>query len=172
MLQKYVKIKAMRAERELLYFPDRSTDRRGYTRRIYEIFRAHLARNGLRLTGQRRRILDYFLQAERHLSQEDIYAALRRYGLGRATVFRTLKMLEACQLVNHVIGSTGTPRFEVNLERPHHDHLICIHCGRIQEVRWPKLEQIQEETCRKIGFVPKWHRHEIFGRCRECARRD
>jgi len=113
----------------------------------------------------------FFLKSDRHLSQEEIYAALRQYGLGRATVFRTLKMLEEAKLVDHVIGSTGTPRFEVNVERPHHDHLICVDCGKIQEVRWPKLEEIQEKACRKIGFTPKWHRHEVFGRCRDCARR-
>jgi len=156
---------------ELLYFRSHPADKQGYVKRIYDLFKAHLAKNGLRLTDQRRRILDYFLEADRHLSQEEIYRALRQHGIGRATVFRTLKMLEEAKLVNHVIGSTGTPRFEVNLERPHHDHLICIDCGRIQEVRWPKLEQIQEQTCRKIGFTPKWHRHEIFGVCRDCARR-
>ncbi|MBI3551441.1 MAG: transcriptional repressor [Elusimicrobia bacterium] len=159
------------AERELLFSPASGGDREGYTRRLHATFAEHLAKNGLRLTGQRRRILDYFLQADRHLSQDDIYKALRRHGLGRATVFRTLKMLEESRLINHVVGSTGTPRFEVNLERPHHDHLICVECGRILEVRWPKLEQIQETTCRKIGFEPKWHRHEIFGRCRDCVKR-
>jgi Fur family ferric uptake transcriptional regulator len=159
------------SSRELDYFSAQNAGGEDYTHRVQEIFAKHLAKNGLRLTGQRRRILDCFLQADRHLSQDDIYRALRKHGLGRATVFRTLKMLEECRLVNHVIGSDGTPRFEVNLERPHHDHLICIECGRIQEVRWPKLEEIQEKTCRRIGFTPKWHRHEIFGRCRECSAR-
>ena len=53
--------------------------------------------------------------------------------------------------------------------RPHHDHLICITCGRIQEVRWPALEKIQNDACRKAGFAPKWHRHEVFGLCKDCA---
>jgi Fur family transcriptional regulator, ferric uptake regulator len=157
--------------RELVYFPTYTGDRKEYVKKIHAVFSAHLAKNGLRLTDQRKRILDFFLQTDHHLSQEEIYTSLRKYGLGRATVFRTLKMLEEARLVNHVSGSGGTPRFEVNLERPHHDHLICIDCGRIQEVRWPKLEQIQERTCRKIGFSPKWHRHEIFGRCRQCTKR-
>ena len=156
---------------ELDYFPPADSDRVGYVRRIYERFTAHLVKNGLRLTHQRRLILDYLLQADRHLSQDEIYAALRRHGIGRATVFRTLKMLEESRLIDHVIGSTGTPRFEVKVDRPHHDHLICIECGKILEVRWPKLEQIQEETCRRIGFIPKWHRHEVFGRCRDCAKK-
>jgi Fur family ferric uptake transcriptional regulator len=156
---------------ELGHFPPAGSARGDYGKRIYDTFTAHLAKNGLRLTHQRRRILDYFLESDRHLSQEEIYLALRKHGLGRATVFRTLKMLEEAKLVNHVVGSDGTPRFEVNVERPHHDHLICVDCGRIQEVRWPKLEAIQDEACRKIGFTPKWHRHEVFGRCRDCSRR-
>ena len=156
---------------ELVYFPPWTGDRKGYTHRVRRLFTDSLAKSGLRLTGQRKRILDFFLNAQRHLSQEDIYLALRKHGLGRATVFRTLKMLQESRLIDHVTGSSGTPRFEVNLERPHHDHLICIDCGRIQEIRWPKLEAIQEKTCRKIGFVPKWHRHEIFGRCKECSKK-
>lgn len=157
--------------KELIFFPAWKTDPKGYTQKIHAYFARYLASHGLRLTNQRRRILDFFLQSDRHLSQEDIYGALRKHGLGRATVFRTLKMLEECRLVNHVVGSTGTPRFEVNLDRPHHDHLICVECGSIQEVRWPKLEAIQERTCRKVGFIPKWHRHEVFGRCRPCAKK-
>lgn len=154
---------------ELVFFPAWTADRKGYTKRVHALFAAHLAKNGLRLTGQRKRILNFLLQTDRHISQEDIYAALRRFGMGRATVFRTLKMLQESKLVDHVVGSSGAPRFEVNLERPHHDHLICIVCGRIQEIRWPKLEAIQEQACRKIGFIAKWHRHEVFGRCKDCA---
>ena len=156
--------------RELQFGPDSPSDRRHYTKRIYAVFTEHLAKNGLRLTSPRRLILDCLLQAERHLSQEEIHGALKRHGVGRATVFRTLKMLEECRLVNHVVGSTGTPRFEVNIERPHHDHLICVQCGRIQEVRWPALEAIQERACRRAGFTPRWHRHEVFGLCRSCSK--
>lgn len=155
--------------KELVYYPSWDADKKGYVQRIYKFFADYLAKHGLRLTGQRRRIVDLFLGSDRHLSQDEIYRALRKHGLGRATVFRTLKMLEESGLISHVIGGTGTPKFEVNLDRPHHDHLICVDCGSIQEVRWPKLEDIQDEACRKIGFVPKWHRHEVFGRCRGCA---
>ena len=158
-------------KKELLHFSTPAPDRVGFERRIRRLFAEHLSKNGLRLTGPRKLILDFFLGAERHLSQEEIYRALRPRGIGRATVFRTLKMLEESRLVAHVTGSQGVPRFEVNLERPHHDHLICVDCGDIQEVQWPALEKIQDKTCRKIGFVPKWHRHEVFGRCGACAQR-
>ncbi len=138
--------------------------------KIVRTFTEHLAKNGLRLTVPRRLILDHFLKADQHLSQDEIYLALRSHGVGRATVFRTLKMLQECGLISPVVGRGGTTRFEVEHDRPHHDHLICITCGRIQEVRWPTLEKIQDDACRKAGFVPKWHRHEVFGLCKDCAR--
>lgn len=156
---------------ELLYFPGQPAGRAGYTERVHQVFTDYLARHGLRLTRQRTRILDHLVSADRHLSLEEIYQALRRHGLGRATVFRTLKMLEACELITHVSSADGTSRFELHLERPHHDHLICVDCSRILEVRWPELEKIQQRSCRELGFEPLWHRHEVFGRCAECARR-
>ena len=159
------------AQEELLYLPSRTASREGYRERVRQVFSDHLAVHGLRLTRQRTRILDFLLSAEKHVSLEDVYQALRRHGLGRATVFRTLKMLEECKLVTHVTGPRGTSRFEVNLERPHHDHLICVQCSRIFEVRWPELEKIQLRACRQLGFEPAWHRHEIFGRCADCVKR-
>ncbi len=142
-----------------------------HAEKIVRVFSEHLAQNGLRLTGQRRLILDQFLKTDRHLSQDEIYLALRSHGVGRATVFRTLKTLQECGVISPVVGRDGTSRFEVELDRPHHDHLICIKCGRIQEVRWPALEKIQDEACRKAGFAPKWHRHEVFGACKDCAKK-
>ena len=156
---------------ELVYFPTWIAGRPGYAERIRDAFRQYLEGHGLRLTRQRERILDCLLGAEKHLGLEEIYLAVRKHGLGRATVFRTLKMLEESRLVDHVSNSSGSSRFEVQLERPHHDHLICIECGAIQEVRWPQLEKIQERTCKQMGFTPTWHRHEIFGRCRLCRER-
>lgn len=155
-------------DQELTYFPTWIAGRPGYSERLREAFQQHLAKHGLRLTRQRERILNYLLEAHRHLGLEEIYRALRRHGVGRATVFRTLKILEESGLVDHVTPPDGLSRFEVRLERPHHDHLICAHCGHIQEVRWPGLEKIQDKTCRQMGFIPTWHRHEIFGRCKRC----
>lgn len=153
---------------ELTVFPTWTAGRPGYSQRIREAFQEHLEKNSLRLTAQRRRILDYLLSTEMHVSLKDIYGALRKHGIGRVTVFRTLKMLEEAKLVDHVTAAGGTSRFEVKLERPHHDHLICIQCGGIQEVRWPELEKIQDKICRGLEFSIAWHRHEVFGRCRDC----
>lgn len=161
----------IRTGAELEFFPSWVAGRPGYAARIRSVFEEHLAKKRLRLTTQRRKLLDYLLGAKRHVELEEIYQALRKEGIGRATVFRTIRLLEECGLVDHVTTSDGSSRFEVQLERPHHDHLLCVECGKVQEVRWPELEKIQEQACRHLGFVPTWHRHEIFGRCRDCARR-
>jgi len=156
---------------ELIYFPAEDSQRKSYIQRIVKIFSSHLEKNKLRLTNPRRKILDYLLYAEKHLTQDEIYTALQKHGVGKATVFRTLKMLEESHLLSRVTGTDGPPRFEIHFERPHHDHLVCISCGRIQEIQWPVLEKIQEGACKKIGFQIKWHRHEIFGLCKTCAPR-
>lgn len=142
--------------------------RSGYVERVRGVFSDELARRGQRLTSQRARILDHLLAADRHVGFDEIYAALKSSGVGRATVFRTMKVLQDAGLVSRVNGPDGAARFEVELERPHHDHLICTVCGSIEEVRWPDLEKIQHRVCHQAGFEPLWHRHEIFGRCRTC----
>lgn len=120
------------------------------------------------MTHQRSLILDFLLKARHHVGMDEIYNSLKPKGVGKVTVFRSLKMLEEAHLVDRVTSPNGKPRYEVNFERPHHDHLVCIQCGSIQEIQWPEVEKIQERTCKKLGFKATFHRHEIFGRCRSC----
>jgi Fur family ferric uptake transcriptional regulator len=155
---------------ELVYFPSWVAGRPGYADRIRQLFQEYHQSKGMRMTQQRGFILDYLLKASRHVGMEDIYRALRPKGVGRVTVFRALKMLEEAKLIDRVTSSDGKPRFEVKYERPHHDHLICVQCGAIQEIQWPQIERIQEKTCRALGFLPIFHRHEIFGTCKNCQK--
>src|SRR5882757_1276460 len=154
--------------KELIFFPTWTAGREGYVTRIHEVFQKHLAEQGLRHTQQRMQIVDYLLHSDQHVTQNDVYRALKSKGIGKVTVFRTLKMLEECRLAERVTSPHGMPKFEIKHERPHHDHLICIECGGIREVQWPEIERIQEKTCKELHFDPRWHRHEIFGRCHAC----
>ncbi|MBI4209751.1 MAG: transcriptional repressor [Deltaproteobacteria bacterium] len=156
-------------EKELKFFPTWTAGRKGYAERIRQVYNEYLYSKGLRPTPQREFILNYLLEADRHLTQEEIYQAVRHKRIGKVTVFRMLKLLEACDLADQVHTSTGISKYEIKKERPHHDHLICIECGDIREVQWPGVEKIQEKTCKEIGFVPLWHRHEVFGRCQTCS---
>lgn len=153
---------------ELVYFPTWVAGRPGYADRIRQQFEKYHHEKGMRMTNQRAMILDYLLDAHHHLGMDEIYKALKPRGVGKVTVFRALKMLEEAKLVDRVMSLDGKPRYEVNYERPHHDHLICIDCGTIQEIQWPAIEKIQEKTCRELGFSILFHRHELFGRCKNC----
>jgi Fur family ferric uptake transcriptional regulator len=157
--------------RELVFYPSWTSGREGYVTRIHDVFRKYLADQGLRLTDQRRQIVDFLLHAEQHVTMQEVYQALKKKGIGKVTVFRALKMLEECRLAERVTAPGGRAKFEIKFERPHHDHLICITCGRIREVQWPAVERIQEKTCKALAFEPIWHRHEIFGRCAACRSR-
>jgi len=117
------------------------------------LFRRDLAKNGLRLTRQREMILDFFLNADRHLSQEDIYGALRKHGIGRATVFRTLKMLEECGIVNHVVAAKARRASKSRSTARTTTISFCVDCGRIQENPLAGAREIQEKTCKKLGFT-------------------
>jgi Fur family ferric uptake transcriptional regulator len=134
-----------------------------------EVFRQHVQKKGLVYTHQREEILNHLLAADRHLTQEEIYGAVRARGIGKVTVFRTLKLLEEAGLTEKVYGPDGGVWYEVKLDRPHHDHLVCLACGAIQEVQWPEIERFQEKACRELKFEPVYHRHEVFGRCRSCV---
>jgi len=161
----------LQVTKELVFFPSWTAGRQGYATRIREVFQRYLSEQDLRLTKQREQILDYLLSAEQHVTQNDVYQALKGRGIGKVTVFRTLKMLEECRLAERVTSPHGQPKFEIKHERPHHDHLICVECGAIREVQWPEVERIQEKTCKTLHFAPLWHRHEIFGRCQNCQAR-
>ena len=154
--------------KELVFFPTWTAGREGYVTRIHEVFQKYLVEKGLRHTHQRQMIVDYLLHSDQHVTMNDVYQALKSKGIGKVTVFRTLKMLEECRLAERVTSPNGQAKFEIKYERPHHDHLICVECGRIKEVQWPEVERIQERTCKALHFAPLWHRHEIFGRCELC----
>lgn len=156
------------SKEELIYFPSWVAGRPGYANRIRHLFEEYHQKKGMRMTHQRELILEFLLKTTHHVGMDEIYRALKPNGVGKVTVFRALKMLEEANLIDKVSSSDGKPRYEVNYERPHHDHLICVICGRIQEIQWPMIEKIQEKKCRELGFLPTFHRHEIFGRCKTC----
>lgn len=129
---------------------------------------------GLRQTGQRKEILEYFFKKCGHVAPEDLYIELRQKypKIGRATVYRTLKLLKEADLAEQVEFADGSKKFEHIHNKPHHDHMICLGCGASIEFVNPEIEELQEEMARKEGFTAKKHRLEIYGYCKRCAKRD
>lgn len=138
------------------------------------VFRQSLEKKGLKCTRQRVLILDYLLKARKHVTPDEIYLDLNKKDrtLGRATVFRTLHLLEKAGFADNISFPDGRKAYEHKFSRPHHDHMICVECREVIEFSNPTIERIQDEISEKFHFSPLWHRHEIFGRCQKCASRN
>jgi len=137
-----------------------------------DVFAAYLAKNRLKRSEQREVILDSFLRSARHLSVDDLLHMVqkKRPDIGRTTVYRTLKLLQAAGLASE-LALDGQSRFERDWKRQHHDHFICKSCGAIFEFSSPEIERLQDEIAAGLGFLIEGHRHHIFGICRRCAAR-
>lgn len=137
-----------------------------------QVFEQLLQSKGLKFTRQRKGILDYLLKATKHVTPEEIYDDLKNKdaAIGRATVFRTLHLLEDAGFADKIFFADGRQAYEHKFARPHHDHMICVECSDVIEFSNPTIERMQEEMSRKFHFRPLWHRHEIFGRCRSCQK--
>lgn len=140
----------------------------------HKVFEQLLNSKGLKVTKQRKDILDYLLKAKKHVTPEDIYRDLNRKdaSIGRATVFRTLHLLEDAGFADKIQFADGRLAYEHKFSRPHHDHMICVECSNVFEFSNSTIEKIQEEISKKFQFKPLWHRHEIFGRCKKCDKKN
>jgi len=136
-----------------------------------DIFFDFLKKKELKLTAQREEILKYFLMTERHVSVEDLYEIVKKKnpGIGLATVFRTLKLLSRAGIAAEVDFGDKVIRYEHKFGHRHHDHLVCLECGAFFEAMDPRIEKLQEKLCGRFGFVPRYHKMEIFGMCKLCA---
>jgi len=122
---------------------------------------------GLKATLPRRRILELFEASKvRHLSAEDVYKALIAEGMdvGLATVYRVLTQFEQAGLLTRQHFETGKAVFELN-QGGHHDHLVCLQCGRVEEFYDGEIEKRQGEIARKNGFVLRGHSLALYGDC-------
>jgi Fur family ferric uptake transcriptional regulator len=139
-----------------------------------EHFRAllqeHMLKRGLRSTDQRRLIVETFFQAPNHVSIEELLSQVRAQDpkVGYATVYRTLKLLTECGVAFERKFGDGLTRYELADDHSHHDHLICIDCGKIIEFEEPQIEELQETIAKRHGFVVTSHKHEMYGSCAEC----
>jgi Fur family ferric uptake transcriptional regulator len=136
-------------------------------------FAEYLTKNSLRLTRERRTILGEMARIEGHFEADELLAHFRRRGrrVSRATLYRTLARLVDAGLVHRIEMNQGQARYEMMVGRHHHDHMICLDCGRIIEFESREIERLQDEICRRKGFKMTGHMHQIRGRCANCTPR-
>lgn len=137
------------------------------------IFNEFIQLKGLRHTDQREKILDTFLSIEAHVSAQGLYEIVRKKypEIGYTTVYRTMKLLSECGLCDETDFGDGVSRFEHKYGHEHHDHLVCVKCGRFIEVSMPEIERLQDKLAKERRFIPLKHKLQIFGICGKCSRR-
>jgi len=122
---------------------------------------------GLKATLPRLKILELFeTSKERHLSAEDVYKILITTGedVGLATVYRVLTQFEEAGLLSRHHFESGKAVFELN-EGTHHDHIVCVKCGRVEEFYDEEIEKRQKDASESRGFVMQEHSLMIYGLC-------
>lgn len=122
---------------------------------------------GLKATYPRLKILDLFQSSEqRHLTAEDVYRALMNEGMdiGLATVYRVLTQFEQAGLLERHYFESGKAVFELN-EGGHHDHLVCMQCGKVEEFFDPEIERRQNKIAAERGFAIRDHALYLYADC-------
>lgn len=124
----------------------------------------------MRFTKQRAIVLEAFLKEEGHISADEIYFRLiKKYPhFGRSTIYRTINLLREAALAREVNFTGKRRRFEHEYAHSHHDHLVCLKCGRTVEFVSSAIEKLQDNLVKKYRFLPERHRLEILGYCRHC----
>jgi Fur family ferric uptake transcriptional regulator len=123
--------------------------------------------SGLKATLPRIKILEVFQKTrERHMTAEDVYRALlaEHADIGLATVYRVLMQFEQAGLLIRSNFESGKSVFELN-QGQHHDHLVCLTCGRVEEFYDPAIEARQREIAQERGFELADHSLALYAEC-------
>lgn len=132
-----------------------------------------LKKVGLKATLPRIKILDILesTDSSRHMSAEDVYKALLESGedVGLATVYRVLTQFEQAGILTRHHFEGGQSVFELD-EGKHHDHILCVKCGRVDEFVDSTIEARQKAIAEKLGYTITDHSLYIYGICKDCRK--
>ena len=131
---------------------------------------------GLKATFPRMKILELFDKAEgQHLTADDVYRLLisENMDIGLATVYRALTQFEQAGLLERHHFESGKAVFEKKAVK-HHDHLVCINCGHVEEFHDEEIERRQKKIAKERGFAIQAHAMYLYAECirSECPNRD
>ncbi|MFZ9177282.1 MAG: ferric iron uptake transcriptional regulator [Burkholderiaceae bacterium] len=138
-----------------------------------DVLAAGIKSTGLKVTVPRVKVLSIFETSKvRHLSAEDVYKLMlaEDMDIGLATVYRVLTQFEQAGILLRSNFESGKAVFELN-EGSHHDHLVCLDCGRVEEFFDEKIEDRQKKIAEEKGFQLQEHALALYGHCtkRNCA---
>jgi Fur family ferric uptake transcriptional regulator len=135
--------------------------------RTGELETTQLRRAGLKITIPRMKILEILATDQpRHMSAEDVYRRLldSNEDIGLATVYRVLTQFESAGIVTRHHFEGGSAVFELN-EGTHHDHIVCVDCGRVAEFSDESIEERQRQIAARLGFTITDHSLTLHGHC-------
>jgi Fur family ferric uptake transcriptional regulator len=134
-------------------------------------FSDFLEQKDLKLTSQRRTILHRAMDAKGHFSAEELLSFSKKADptISKATVYRTLALLKESKMLEEQDFGEGHKLYERAQGRRHHDHFVCVKCGRIIEFENDTIERLQDAEAKKHGFKIVYHSLKLFGTCSTCA---
>lgn len=140
---------------------------------VEKIFRNFLKERGQKVTKEREAILKKIFSLHGHFEPESLYLHIRKSGLkaSRSSVYRTINLLYECGLIERVRTTEHGTIYEQTYGNKHHDHMLCMLCGKVIEFYSEDLERIQEELCKQQHFEGKTHTLEIRGYCKKCQKK-
>lgn len=135
-------------------------------------FAQYLSTRKLKLTPERKIVLQEMLNSRGHVEAEDLLFNLKRKTkrTSRATVYRTLELLVDSGIVRKVDLGHGHSHYELVANHPHHEHMICLKCGRVIEFSDKAMEKALGKLCLKSGFEHTLHLFQVFGYCERCKK--
>jgi len=133
-------------------------------------FEEFLKSKEFKYTSERKLILNATLSFHNHFDVEELFERLRKQGnnVSRATIYRTIPLLIQSGLIIETLHCQDKTSYENIFNKKHHDHLVCVKCGKTIEFFDERIEKLQEEVCRQHNFVPTEHRLGIKGYCEDC----
>lgn len=137
---------------------------------IHKAFRSYLISHSLKATPERFAILDEIYATNFHFDADDILMRMRKKNsmASRATIYRTLELLEKCGLIRKAKLGDTKAYYEHTYGRHHHEHMKCTSCGRVIEFESEEIEKLQDVICRQYNFKMTHHILHLFGICEEC----
>lgn len=136
-------------------------------------FRNLLKSNGLKYTKQREAVLQVLYNNDEHYTPEDLYLLVKdsfpKLNVGIATIYRTLNLLEESSMATSISFGSQGKKFEL-ATKPHHDHMICRHCGKIIEFEDATIEKRQQKIAKDHGFKLTSHLMQLYGICSDCRK--
>ncbi|MCR4315653.1 MAG: transcriptional repressor [Planctomycetes bacterium] len=141
--------------------------------KVLDKFTKVLKKSNLRMTEQRKKLLELIFDSHDHFTAEELYdrCKARDLGVSKATVYRSLTLLTEAEMLEAHNFAQNALVYEHIYEHEHHDHLVCTECSKVVEFTCEAIEKYQRDVAKENRFTFESHSLNIFGLCPDCQRK-